>query len=138
MRGEVLTGLAGSRASGDIIRLDLGQLVRQNRSFYFVIVCSGKLFITKTINTSTSSLKIIYTDTSSQSWHSNNTNSSNDLELNINISREMSESIQTSLDQFYPRKIHVMVQQVLYLRPVRQQESVKVHKNRTMQKQQRN
>lgn len=99
---------------------------------------SGKLFITKTINTSTSSLKIIYTDTSSQSWHSNDTNSSNDLELNINISREMSESIQTSLDQFYPRKIHVMVQQVLYLRLVRQQESVKVHKNRTMQKQQRN
>lgn len=104
MRGEVLTGLAGSRASGDIIRLDLGQLVRQNRSFYFVIVCSGKLFITKTINTSTSSLKIIYTDTSSQSRHSNDTNSSNDLQLNINISREMSESIQTSLDQFIQEK----------------------------------
>lgn len=30
VRGDVLTGLAGSRASGDIIRLDLGQLVRQN------------------------------------------------------------------------------------------------------------
>lgn len=65
---------------------------------------SGKLFITKTINTSTSSLKIIYTDTSSQSRHSNDTNSSNDLELNINISREMSEAIQTSLDQFIQEK----------------------------------
>ena len=67
--------------------------------------------------------------------HSNDTNSSNDLQLDVNINREMSESIQTSLDQFYSRK---MVQQVLYLRPVRQQESVKVHKNRMIQKQPRN